>query len=106
MNYLQQIAEHVRAHIDPDVLPDQNVDALMLVYAVLVRSKGTGTELSDVHDAWAAWMSAIEPNHPSVVPFEQLAAEVQAEDRPFLDAVLAVAREISAAGGSSSTAGR
>jgi len=87
-NYLEQLAEEIRQEVPTDLFPDQDTSLLFLIYAVLARAKGAQVEATDVHDAWAAWMtyeSAMQ--HPSIRQFAELSAEVQAEDAPFLEAI-------------------
>lgn len=86
MNYLQETAEQIRRQLPADAMPD-NSEALLLMYAVLARAKGASTTAVDVHDAWTAWMTLRNEDHESMVPFADLAAEVRAEDAPFLRAI-------------------
>lgn len=86
MNYLEATAERVREEISPDLLPEDSA-ALLLIYAVLVRAKGTLTTAEDVHDAWTAWMALRGENHESMRPFEKLPKQVRDEDLPFLRAI-------------------
>lgn len=87
VNYIEAIAERIKNNLAPDILPE-NSHALLLMYAVLARAKGTETTTEDVHDAWTAWMSMQGKQHESSVPFEELPADVQREDEPFLRAIL------------------
>jgi hypothetical protein len=75
---------------------DATAELLLRLYALLAMSKGEATTLRDVHDAWSLWMAPIKPEHPSLVPFDQLTEAVQKEDQPFLDAILRVARQSTA----------
>jgi hypothetical protein len=91
LNYLQQLAADIRAELPPDVLPDGDVDGLLLLYAVLARAKGTSVTAEDVHDAWAAWASTRAGTHRSLRPFSDLPLDVQAQDEPFVAALRRVA---------------
>jgi hypothetical protein len=91
MNYLQERAEQIRKALPSDAIPEDG-EALLLMYAVLARSKGLTTTAEDVHDAWTAWMMMRGHEHDSMRPFEELAQDVQAEDLPFLQAIHAAAR--------------
>lgn len=51
---------------------------------------------SDVHAAWSAWMRELEPAHESLLPYDELPAAIQAQDRPFRDAIRQTAYEINA----------
>jgi hypothetical protein len=41
----------------------------------------------DVHNAWTAWMLSQDADHDSLVPFEELDPDTQAEDGPFVKAI-------------------
>jgi hypothetical protein len=66
---------------------------------VLDKDEVTGAEVrrvglagaGDVHNAWAAWMLARDPEHRSIRPFEELDAETQAADLPFVEAIRSAA---------------
>jgi len=78
-----------------DLLPTEpGSENLLRFYALLVLTKGSRTTLEDVHHAWALWTVATNPDHPSIVPFDQLTAEVQEEDQPFLEAIHRAASRI------------
>lgn len=86
MNYLEDIAERVRAGVPDDLVPD-DADALFLMYAVLARAKGTATTREDVHDAWTAWMLTRGEQHSSMRPYSELPADTRGEDEPFVEAI-------------------
>ena len=90
MNYLQATAERIRQELPADAMPDGS-EALLLMYAVLARTKGRLTTAEDVHDAWTAWMTLRAEDHESLVPFKDLSPEVRKEDEPFLRAIRAAA---------------
>lgn len=94
MSYLSEIAADVRRELPYGVAAPEDSESLFLLYAVLVRVRGSRTTAKDVHDAWAAWMSLKDPSHESLIPFEQLAPEVQAEDEPFVQAIWKVASRL------------
>jgi hypothetical protein len=93
--YLDDIATRLRAKISADLLPSERSDELLLLYAALVRSKGSTTTSSDVHDAWSVWISKLAPEHEALVPYLDLSGDLQAQDAPFRDAISSVARELS-----------
>ena len=74
-----------------DRLPSGDTDLLFDLYAAVALIRGVDTTRRDVHDAWVAWMLAEGEQHPSMVPFEDLPPEVQAEDEPFVRAIRTVA---------------
>lgn len=92
MTYLDDDAAAIRSALSADVEPPEGSDYLFVIYAVLMRSKGVEVRLSDVHDAWTAWKLLTSGDHESLLPFEQLDPEVQAEDQPYVDAIIAAAR--------------
>jgi hypothetical protein len=86
--YIDRVAQAIRAATPPDLLPNEpDLDALFRLYAVLALVKGEAVTASDVHDAWSAWMLNRGEDHESVVPFEALAPDTQAEDVPFTEAI-------------------
>ncbi len=96
-NYLQRVAEQIRVCIDPDVLPDEDVESLLLDYAVLALAKGRNVTAEDVHNAWTAWMTGVDPTHESLRPYSELSREDRLQDVPFTSAIREVARRISVA---------
>jgi hypothetical protein len=93
LSYIDDVAEAIHARVASDRLPNADTVALFRLYAVLALAKGEAVTLEDVHDAWAAWMSARDPEHPSLKPFDDLSSDVQDADAPYRDAIHAVARE-------------
>ncbi len=93
-SYIADIAAQIRATVPPELLPAGDTDELFLIYAVLVLAKGDRVDPRDIHNAWAAWMSTEDPSHESIVPYEELPADVLREDTPFLNAVRKVARDL------------
>lgn len=86
-SYLEHDADLIRRCLPGLTVVPEDTDALFLLYAVLLRVKGTETQLSDVHDAWSAWMLSRDPNHEAIRPFGELDRTTQAEDEPFLLAI-------------------
>ncbi|RJS45324.1 DUF7701 domain-containing protein [Nocardioides cavernaquae] len=85
--YLDQLAERVRLAVPAEVgIPDAS-DDLFRLYALLARVKGESVTRRDVHDAWVAWMQAKGERHESMVSFDDLAPDIQAEDEPFVQAI-------------------
>jgi hypothetical protein len=91
--YLDDIAAKIRAHIPPDRMPDGRADELLRIYAVLLRAKGADATLSDIHDAWSAWMATRDGAHTSLVAYEDLPEDVREEDRVFAMAVRRAAEQ-------------
>lgn len=74
-------------------MPGEDPDLIHL-YTLLALTKGEATTLADVHDAWALWRMQTRPDHPSLVPFGELTPETQEYDRPYMEAIHQVAREV------------
>ena len=91
-NYLSVITGRLAAK-----LPGCPTD-LLRMYALLVLTTGTETTLENVHDAWSTWRDATRPDHPSLVPFAELAPDVQELDRKYADAIREVAERHNAEG--------
>ena len=87
MTYIDDIAAAIRSAVPPEAVPDANTEDLFRIYAVLALAKGRETVLADVHDAWSAWMSGLDPNHRSLKPLAELDRYVQAGDRPYPEAI-------------------
>lgn len=92
MTYLDDDAALIRAALTGEAAPPDNSEALFRLYAVLLRVCGEQVGLADVHDAWSAWMAMEDPAHPAIVPFAELPPDKQEQDRPYVDAIRAVAR--------------
>lgn len=92
MTYLDEDAALIRSALANVAEPPDKSDYLFVLYAVLLRSKGEEVRLSDVHDAWTAWKLLTSDDHESLLPFDQLAPDVQAEDQPYVDAIISAAK--------------
>ena len=93
MSYVDELARAIRSAVSPEYLPDGDTTPLFRIYAVLAMAKGEHVLLEDVHDAWAAWMSEQDAGHRSLKPLDKLPNGVRESDRPFLEAIRAVARD-------------
>ncbi len=91
MNYLARDAHRIQAALPDGVDAPEDSDSLFLIYAVLLRAKGAAVTAEDVHNAWAAWMAAREPEHDAIRPFAELDPAVRAEDSPYVAAIRRVA---------------
>ncbi len=90
--YLDEDAAAIRSALRAGANPPPDSDYLFVLYAVLLRAKGQEVTPSDVHDAWAAWMQLVSPQHDAIRPYEQLELEIQREDEPYAEAIRTVAR--------------
>lgn len=96
MSYVGETIEALRAGLGP---ADGSDEALLRLYALLVHTSGINTTLEDVHTAWALWREQSRPEHPDLVPFEQLSDEVVEYDRPYMALIRHVAAEREHQGG-------
>ena len=91
MNYIDQIALKIYGLVGGGVTPDPVEMRLYRIYALLALVRGDETSAEDVHDGWSVWRAETRPDHPSLVPFDQLPPEVQALDDPYVRAIRQVA---------------
>lgn len=98
-NYLDQLANRIRNHLDPEAIPEGPVDELFRIYAVLAMVKESAVTREDVHNAWSAWMTSINASHQSIVPFSELDDDVAAQDEPYVVAIRSAIAEMKATNG-------
>jgi hypothetical protein len=87
VTYIEEIATAIYRRVHPDGSLPEEERGLYLIYAVLALSVGKRTTRRHVHDAWSAWKATTDPEHDSIQPFEDLEADVQREDQPFVRAI-------------------
>ena len=87
MTYVDAIAKKIEANLDEADRPDSNALELYRLYALLALVKGRSVTLSDVHDAWSVWMTPSQPDHPALVPFDELDEEQRLQDSPYAAAI-------------------
>jgi hypothetical protein len=88
MNYVDKIVVELGKK-----LTDCPVELLRL-YALMVLMWGEAVIRRDVHDAWSVWCTGINPNHKSLIPYDELSAEVRALDEPYAEAIRQVAKDM------------
>lgn len=93
--YLDELASRIATHIPKGRLPDGDAQALLRLYAMLLRAKGIKVSQSDVHDAWSAWIASRNTSHESLVAYEDLPAAVQEQDAVFATAIRRAAEQVS-----------
>lgn len=91
-NYVSDVAVRIWNEVNDGADFGTMDEGLYLMYAVLCLVKGVETTAKDVHDAWSAWRTQTMPGHRSLVPFEDLSPAVQALDKPYVEAIHAVAK--------------
>lgn len=94
MNYIDRLAETIHNRLYPNHKLNPDMTSLYRIYAVLALTTGINTTNENVHDAWSAWQAETEPEHRSLIPFEQLPSIVQDMDEPYRNAIRWVAWEI------------
>ncbi len=95
MTYLDDLASEIERRVAPELLPDdEDTRSLFRLYAVLALAKGQAVETADVHNAWASWMQDRHPDHRSIKPFDELDADTQSYDEPFVIAIRAAAERL------------
>lgn len=98
MNYLDAIAVAIYRHGDPHTRPRSQAKPpkqdmpLYRMYALLALAKGEATTAEDVHNAWSSWIAGLNPQHRSLIPFDELDEAVQRLDEPYVAAIHAAAR--------------
>lgn len=93
MNYIDAIACEIGKCCKMDMTDAEDMK-LLRIYALLALTVGKDVTLEHVHDAWAVWTVRMRPAHPSLVPFDQLAPDVQMLDEPHRAAIARVAAEV------------
>jgi hypothetical protein len=87
MNYIDRVRTRLFAEL-PGLDPK-----LLDLYTLLAFTEGERVTLESVHNAWAVWRSWASPDHPSLVPFDELSPEVQEMDRQYAEAIARAAKE-------------
>lgn len=96
MTYVKKARESLVSELaiaDSSVRDDS---PLVDLYLLLVLVKGFEVTREDVHDAWSVWMQEVNPNHQSLLPFGDLAPEVQALDEKYAAAIRQASRKVTA----------
>lgn len=87
-NYVQEVLDELAERLADCDTP------LLELYALLALTRGTGTTLENVHDAWAVWRNRTRPDHPALIPFIMLAPDVRELDRKYAEAIREAAAEL------------
>jgi hypothetical protein len=91
INYIQLAENELEARLKMRGTP---YEGLLQVYALLVFVVGERCTKRNIHDAWSSWQNLTQPEHRSLLPFDQLTKEVQRLDETYRLAVVEVARAI------------
>jgi len=95
-NYYSRLREAVRTRI---LAADQNLtndtprlDHLIDLYTLVAADRGIYIDRESVHNAWAVWIATTNPDHPDLIPFDQLTPDRQALDERYAAAIRAAIR--------------
>ena len=94
MNYLDDLADKIRAAVEPRDLPHDDTRDLFRMYALLLLAKGAAVNEADVHNAWVSWMAGRDSSHEALLPYDQLGDDVAEQDEPYVEAIRTVARAV------------
>lgn len=67
---------------------------LLDLYTLVALMKGSRVTPEDVHHAWSVWTRQHEPEHIFMLPFDELPPDVLEMDKPYVDAIKAVAAKV------------
>ena len=90
-NYIQSVQDSLDLRLNMRGTP---YEGLLETYGLLVLTVGTECTQKHIHDAWSIWQNITQPDHRSLIPFEELTKEVQELDEPYRLAVVEVAEEL------------
>jgi hypothetical protein len=88
MNYIEELRQAIWAE-----LPNLGEDLLDL-YTLVGCVRGIETSNFDVHEAWSVWKNRTMPDHRSLIPFEELTAEVQDLDSKYRDGIIRAVKAV------------
>lgn len=83
MNYADTVREALKRRMDDYEQWGERKDDLLDLYTLLAMVWGTNTTAEMVHDAWSVHTARTAPEHPSLVPFDDLSEEIQEYDEPY-----------------------
>lgn len=94
-SYVEQVRDRIGAELGNDEISGwgDNTERLLDLYTLLALTTGADTTSENVHDAWSVATSRADPQHRSLIPFDQLAPDVQAMDDKYRDAIVAAATD-------------
>jgi len=93
VNYIDEIASSIRSRVDHRSLPEGDLQQLFAIYALVALTCGPTVSGEDVHNAWAAWMTFQDDDHPALIPYAELDPSTASDDTPFVAAIREVAIE-------------
>ena len=79
MNYIQKQLKKLESLECDERLTD--------LYCLLSFVVGKDCTWEDVHDAWAIWENRQNPDHKSLIPFEELSDDIQKLDADYARAI-------------------
>ncbi len=80
--WVDKVAEKTELKVDDHF-------TLVLLYALLAKTKQATVTPEDVHDAWSLWTEYARgfTDHKSLIPFDELTPEVQSLDNEYVEAI-------------------
>lgn len=90
-NYIRKISKSIRKNFDNSELPENGLDDLFDIYAVLALAKSASVTDEDVHNAWSAWATKYDSTNSSIIPYSELSQEIKIADRKFTIAIRNIA---------------
>jgi hypothetical protein len=86
MNYVQTLKTEIAKELPG--LPED----LLNLYTMLGLHCGVWVDNEEVHDAWSVWQNTVNPEHPALIPYDQLSAEKQELDTKYTEAIIRAVR--------------
>ena len=89
MNYIQKIYELLDKELK---MKGTTYEGLLETYGLLVLTVGENCTQEHIHDAWSIWQNKTQPEHRSLIPFNNLTKDVQELDESYRKVVIKVAK--------------
>jgi hypothetical protein len=90
MNYVEKVRSQLRIELE-------GLDKELLeLYTLLGVMLGTEVAKDYVHDAWSVWQNRKNPEHKSLVPFEELSPQIQDLDTKYVEAIIRAVKKAQA----------
>jgi hypothetical protein len=92
-SYVEQMRDRIVEVLGADEIEGwgENAERLLDLYTLLALTRGADVTPEDAHDVWSVAISRTDPTHRSLIPFDELAPDVQAMDDKYRDAIVTAA---------------